>query len=351
MLGKSNVAIGRRLLEIKALAKRVEANGLLFRDWGSTPHGSNFAVWDRGNEGGVPRHTLLGRQGYLNLRGACRPIMRIALSFRFLWGTVNRREESMGCWSRTFLMLVMPLLMAAVAAARTEDAAAIMPSDEADAPVERVIKAAQEIHLDQAPVLDLAPKPHTSESGWYLGGHLVNLTGDAPPEEMLLNAVPTFADGPRIESDVRVEAYRLGYRFPISTGLERDAQLPVSMHSVVGVAVVDARYELEGPEHVQMEQGFFKGAPLMGLEMDWPLTRNFSLAGETSSTLPLSSMPWIFSGRVLGRYHLAGPRNGGVRAFGGVGYERIWVEDRSNVISDINSDSGPMLIFGVEARF
>jgi hypothetical protein len=132
--------------------------------------------------------------------------------------------------------------------------------------------------------------------------------------------------------------------------LERDA-LPVSMHSVLGVAVVDARYELEGPERVQVEQGFFKGAPLMGLETDWPLTRAFSLGSEVSSTVPVSSMPWLFSGRVLGRYHLAGHRDGGLRAFSGVGYERIWFQDRSDVINDINSDSGPMLIFGIEARF
>src|SRR6266436_2562602 len=40
MLERPDAAIGRRFLEIKSLDKRVEANGLLFRDWGSTPHGS-----------------------------------------------------------------------------------------------------------------------------------------------------------------------------------------------------------------------------------------------------------------------------------------------------------------------
>jgi len=98
-------------------------------------------------------------------------------------------------------------------------------------------------------------------------------------------------------------------------------------------------------------RGYDPEAQLMGMEMDWPVSRDFSLAGEMSSTVPLSSMPWIFSGRILGRYHLAGRRDGGVRAFGGLGYERIWLEDRGNVIGNINSDSGPMLILGIEARF
>jgi len=82
----------------------------------------------------------------------------------------------------------------------------------------------------------------------------------------------------------------VGYRFPISSRLQREA-LPVSVHSVLGVAVVDARYELEGPERVQVEQGFFKGAPLMGLETDWPLTRDFSLGSEISSTVPIVRPP------------------------------------------------------------
>src|SRR5215204_2934801 len=117
-------------------------------------------------------------------------------------------------------VLLASLFMAGVVAAQVSESAVVVPSDEAEARVERVIKAAQEIRFDEAPILELQPKTHSSNSGWYLGGHLVNLTGDAPPEEMLLNAVPTFAEGPRVESDVRLEAYRVGYRFPISSGLE-----------------------------------------------------------------------------------------------------------------------------------
>src|SRR5438045_2751354 len=192
----------------------------------------------------------------------------------------------MGFLRYFILVLPTPLLMAAVAAAQTATAN-FGESDEAEARVERVIKAAQEIHLDQTPNLDLQPKSHSLDSGWYLGGQLASFNGDGRPEEMLLSKVPTFTDGPRIESDVRVESYRLGYRIPIASGQERDALLPVSIHSVLGVAVVDARYELEGPERVQVEQGIFKSAPLMGMEMEWPVSRAFSLAGEMSSTVPL----------------------------------------------------------------
>src|SRR5882672_9049094 len=119
--------------------------------------------------------------------------------------------------SRCFSFVVLtPLSMATFASAQME-ATGLAQSDEAEAHVERVIKAAQEIHLDEKPNLDLQPKSHSPDGGWYLGGQLVNLTGgDGRPEEVLLNQVPTFTDGPRIESDMRVESYRLGYRIPIA---------------------------------------------------------------------------------------------------------------------------------------
>jgi len=51
------------------------------------------------------------------------------------------------------LILLAPLMMAAVAAAQMES---VVPekSDEADAQVERVIKAAMDMRIDQAPVDD-----------------------------------------------------------------------------------------------------------------------------------------------------------------------------------------------------
>jgi len=245
-------------------------------------------------------------------------------------------------------MLLVPLLMATAAVARMEPAVPAQ-SDEADAQVERVIKAALDMRIDEAPVLDLRPKATSPNGGLYLGGQLSNLTGDASPEESLAGQLRTIVDSPRVELSTRVDSYRLGYRYPIASGQEADALLPVSIHSLMGVAVLDAR--LEAADRFPMEQGFLKGAPLMGFETEWRATRVFSVAGEMTSTVPLSSMPWVFSEQVLGRYQLSGRRDRGLRAFTGVGYERILMQDSNQGVGDINSDSGPMLILGIEARF
>jgi hypothetical protein len=247
-----------------------------------------------------------------------------------------------------FLILSAPLLMAAVAVGRMEPVVGVQ-SDEADAQVERVIKAAMDMRIDEAPVLDLKPKSTSQNGGLYLGGQLSNLTGDATPEESLAGQLRTIVDSPRVELSTRVDSYRLGYRYPIASGQEADALLPVSIHSLMGVAVLDAK--LEGADGFLMEHGFLKGAPLMGVETEWRATRQFSVAGEMTSTVPLSSMPWILSGQVLGRHQLLGRPDRGLRAFAGVGYERILVQDQNEAIGDINSDSGPMLILGIEARF
>jgi hypothetical protein len=228
-------------------------------------------------------------------------------------------------------------------------AAAQVPEEQT--PVDRVIKAAMEVRLDEVTPLDLQPRPKNSDSGFYFGGQLANLTGDARPDQLLANQVPTFAESSTVSSDVRIEAYRLGYRFPIASGQEANALFPVSIHSIVGVALVDAAFQREAQDGMLVEEGLFKGAPLMGFETEWRATPVFSIAGEMNSTLPLQNMPWIFSAQLLGRYQLAGKRDGGVRAFAGVGYQRISLQEQGDIISDIRTDSGPMLLIGIEARF
>src|SRR5258705_11811171 len=100
--------------------------------------------------------------------------------------------------SRCFSFVVLtPLSMATIASAQME-ATGLAQSDEAEAHVERVIKAAQEIHLDEKPNLDLQPKSHSPDGGWYLGGQLVNLTGgDGRPGGGVVNPVPKCYAGRR----------------------------------------------------------------------------------------------------------------------------------------------------------
>src|SRR5436190_2225767 len=117
--------------------------------------------------------------------------------------------------------------------------AAIAQTEEPQSVVDRVIKAAQDIHFQVPRELELQPKAASTPSDLYLAGHLVNLTGDASLEERLVGSAQTFADGPRVESDVRAEISRLGYRWQLQSAEDPNAWLPVAIHSVVGIAVVD----------------------------------------------------------------------------------------------------------------
>jgi len=240
---------------------------------------------------------------------------------------------------RVVLMLLASLVVARWAAAQ---------ADEPQTPVDRIIKAAQNLRLDELTSIDLQPRPSSGVNELYLGGQLVNLSGDARLEDRLIGRARTFTDGPRVESDLAVDQFRLGYRYQLQSGEERGG-LPVAIRSVVGLAVLDLKYQMGLAEVADSEQGYLKGAPLMGFEMEWRATRVFSIASEISSTLPLSNMPWIFTTQVLGRVQLAKKRDAGVRAFMGIGYERISLQ--GDLITDINSDSGPRLLLGLEARF
>src|SRR3954468_3650757 len=142
----------------------------------------------------------------------------------------------------SFSIVMGLLIIARVAAAQSE---------ELQSPVDRVIKAAQDIRFEVPRELDLQPKAPSTPSDLYLAGHLVNLTGDASLEERLVGSAQTFADGPRVESDIRAEISRLGYRWQLQSAEDPDAFLPVAIHSVIGVALVDLEYQIDRSQRVR----------------------------------------------------------------------------------------------------
>src|SRR5580765_4472778 len=101
-------------------------------------------------------------------------------AFLVLWGRLLFRMElwedvRMRMWRHWLVVLGLPWVMAGWAAAQ-------VGQGEEDTPVDRVIKAAQEIRLDEQRPLELQPRPKSNDSGVYFGGQLANLTGDARPE-------------------------------------------------------------------------------------------------------------------------------------------------------------------------
>ena len=209
-----------------------------------------------------------------------------------------------------------------------------------------------EIGINTASIYDAQIMPSFGDHGIYLGGQWVRLSGDARLEDTLISQGETFPAGTRVNSDVRMDWYRVGYRYRIQRGDEAGAELPATeIYSRLGVAILDFHYRLEGAGSTRADRSYIKAAPQMGVEMEWHATKKFSVAAELTSTLPFPSMPWIVTAQLEGKYTFIEKNGLGISGFLGAGYEKISFHDHQDVSNEINADFGPMLTVGLELRF
>ena len=208
-----------------------------------------------------------------------------------------------------------------------------------------------EIGINTASIYDAEVTASLRDHGLYVGGQWIDLSGERNLEEKLISQGETFAAGSRVKSDVKLDWYRVGYRYRIQRGDEAGAELPnTEIYSRLGAAILDFHYKLDGAGATQADRSYIKAAPQMGVEMEWHATRNFSLAGEFTSTLPFSSMPWIVTVQLEGKYKFFDKNGVGLSGFLGAGYEKINFHDHQDVSNEINADFGPMLMVGLELR-
>jgi hypothetical protein len=208
-----------------------------------------------------------------------------------------------------------------------------------------------EIGINTASIYDAQVLPSFRDHGLYIGAEWIRLSGEQDLEQRLISQGETFAAGSRVKSDVKLDWYRVGYRYRIQRGDEAGSELPnTEIYSRLGAAVLDFHYKLDGAGATQADRSFIKAAPQMGVEMEWHATNKFSIAGEFTSTLPFRSMPWIVTTQLEGKYKFFEKNGVGLSGFVGAGYEKINFHDHQDASNEINADFGPMLRAGVELR-
>jgi len=209
-----------------------------------------------------------------------------------------------------------------------------------------------EIGINTASIFDAEVTGAMRDHGLYLGGQWVRLSGERNLEQSLVSQGQTFLQGSHVKSDVDLDWYRVGYRYRIQRGDEAGLELPnIEIYSRLGAAILDFHYKLDGAGATRADRAYIKAAPQMGVEMEWHATRNFSLAGELTSTLPFPSMPWIATAELEAKYRFVNNGKMSLGGFVGAAYEKISFHDHQDLSNDINADFGPMLLVGVELRF
>ncbi|HEV8606688.1 MAG TPA: hypothetical protein VGQ99_15035 [Tepidisphaeraceae bacterium] len=205
----------------------------------------------------------------------------------------------------------------------------------------------EEVGSDTAGILDREIGPGLNNQGFYLDSESMS---SSPATSGTRDWALNFPAGSDVRSDMKLDWYRLGYRFQLQKA-QPDADLPFGVHSRVGVAVLDFQRRLESPSSGDADRSYITAAPQMGLEMEWRATNKLSIAGEVTSTVPLSSMPWILTTDVKASYTLLQKHGAGLNGYIGGGYEGFSFEERQDVRNEINADFGPMLKLGLELKF
>jgi hypothetical protein len=208
-----------------------------------------------------------------------------------------------------------------------------------------------EIGIDDAHIADAEFHADWGAHEVYVGGQWVRLSGDDTLDDDLVSQGRTFPAGTSVQSDVKLDWYRAGYRYRFHWDDPNEpGRLLFTLAPGVGVALLDFEYKLKGGGE-KADRSYIKGGAQLGLEGAWNITERWSLVGEVLCSLPISNTPFIFKSELLARYRVFHSDRCDVGAELGVAYEQIHYEDDQHVPNHVEVDLGPLLVVGLNFSF
>jgi hypothetical protein len=205
-----------------------------------------------------------------------------------------------------------------------------------------------EIGINQAPIGDASLGLEWDNHAIYAGARFVRLSGKNTPSSTLISRGTTFPAGSLVSASTQLDWYRGGYKYRFFYGNEEGAY--VSLYPSIGFGLLNFDYRLTSPGVLPADRNFSKGAPQLGLRLEWSPGGSFFISGEVTSSLPFSTL-LLFSTNLTVGYQFWGSADRGARVFLGVGYEVIRYEDNQRVPNHINVAIGPELVIGFRLRF
>lgn len=207
----------------------------------------------------------------------------------------------------------------------------------------------QELNIDDFLSPDVALRLHWNDHAFYGGASLVRLDGNSTLDTTLISHGTTFPAGTAVKSSVQLDSYRLGYEYRFAWKNEAGTSLWIA--PAAGIAMLNFDYSLKGGGGLTAQRGYFVGSPQLGVHAGWSPSGRFSVDGGIFNSLPEVSNLFILSAQLRGSYRLWGEGERGGRVFLGVGYDWFDYQDNQQVPNHIKAQFGPMLLFGIGARF
>jgi hypothetical protein len=209
-----------------------------------------------------------------------------------------------------------------------------------------------EVGIDDASIADAEGRARWGPQEAYAGGQWVRLAGEDTLADDLISQGRTFPAASDVSSDVKLDWYRVGYRYRFEWD-DRSTGRPVfTLAPGVGADLLDFGYTLDGTSGGERaDRSYIKAGAQLGLEADWHITNRWSLVADTLCSVPIPNTPFIVKADLTARYRLLTRRRWDVTALAGIGYERIEYEDDQTVPNHVQVDFGPMLVVGLNVRF
>ena len=202
-----------------------------------------------------------------------------------------------------------------------------------------------ELGIDDADVGDFQADLVYGRHGVYLGGRIMRLSGTSTLDSVLISQGVMLPAGSVVDSDVRFDWYRLGYRY-VPSG-ERAIYLSPS----IGATLLDFRYELTSPGLEKVDRVYSKAGAQVGFDMTWPWSDGLSLCGQVLLPVPISHWPQILSTQLALKYRFFKRDHLSVSGLLGIDHDWIYYKDSQSTPNDIRANIGPMGLVGLEVKF
>jgi hypothetical protein len=211
----------------------------------------------------------------------------------------------------------------------------------------------RELGFETASMPDLSLDADWGDHRVYAGYRFMRFSGASVLDKPLTSQGHDFAAATRVNADVTLDWARAGYGRRFVVDFPGESLPDLTLYPTAGAALWFFDYRLDQPGGEDVHRSYVLPAPQLGLSAQWPLTRRLTLSGEALASLPVLSVPRIYSGQLTARYHLFDLGRADVNAELGVGYDRIDYDDsrKQQVPNRISIDAGPMLVAGLRVRF
>lgn len=175
----------------------------------------------------------------------------------------------------------------------------------------------------------------------------MNLDGERTLDETLVFHGIGYPAGARVNSEVKLNWYEMGYRYNIHFGKER---VHLRIAPTVASALFDFNAELKS-NGGKNDRGYVKGTPRAGLELEWFPWNRFSIYGKGIGSLPFKNTPDIYTLGLTGKYNIMNKDRLKIFLFAGVEYNVIDYKDSQTNPNHVRADMGPLGTIGVEMKF